>query len=144
MAAIAFVADPWRRADRARDHPGRRPDHQRDADAVPDGRGDGDPAGQAGAQSGQARPGLRRGLQQLRISGLAGRVAERATAVGWSVVGSDNWYGTIPTIDRLLTPSELNARPSCWPATWASSAPRPRSTRCGWTGSRVVLTGELG
>lgn len=31
------------------------------------------------------------------ISGLAGRVADRATTVGWSVVGTDNWYGTVPS-----------------------------------------------
>jgi hypothetical protein len=30
------------------------------------------------------------------ISGLAGRVATIATRAGWKVVGSDNWYGTIP------------------------------------------------
>lgn len=30
------------------------------------------------------------------ITGLAGQVAERATGIGWQVVGSDNWYGTIP------------------------------------------------
>lgn len=30
------------------------------------------------------------------ITGLAGQVAERATGIGWAVVGSDNWYGTIP------------------------------------------------
>lgn len=30
------------------------------------------------------------------ITGLAGRVAEDATAAGWNVVGADNWYGTIP------------------------------------------------
>ncbi len=30
------------------------------------------------------------------ISGLAGRVADHATDIGWQVVGADNWYGTIP------------------------------------------------
>ena len=30
------------------------------------------------------------------VTGLAGRVAARATQIGWQVVGSDNWYGTIP------------------------------------------------
>ena len=30
------------------------------------------------------------------VVGLAGRVAARATQIGWQVVGSDNWYGTIP------------------------------------------------
>jgi hypothetical protein len=31
------------------------------------------------------------------VSGLAGRVATQASQAGWQVVGSDNWYGTIPT-----------------------------------------------
>jgi len=30
------------------------------------------------------------------VTGLAGQVADRATDMGWQVVGSDNWYGTIP------------------------------------------------
>jgi len=30
------------------------------------------------------------------VAGLAGRVAASATQIGWQVVGSDNWYGTIP------------------------------------------------
>ncbi|CUR55578.1 conserved exported hypothetical protein [metagenome] len=30
------------------------------------------------------------------ISGLAGTTASRARGAGWNVVGSDNWYGTIP------------------------------------------------
>lgn len=30
------------------------------------------------------------------VTGLAGRVADRASDIGWQVVGSDNWYGTIP------------------------------------------------
>jgi hypothetical protein len=30
------------------------------------------------------------------VTGLAGTVAGRATDIGWQVVGSDNWYGTIP------------------------------------------------
>ncbi|MFC7493342.1 MULTISPECIES: LytR C-terminal domain-containing protein [unclassified Nocardioides] len=31
------------------------------------------------------------------VTGLAGRVAERATGIGWAVVATDNWYGTIPS-----------------------------------------------
>jgi hypothetical protein len=31
-----------------------------------------------------------------QVSGLAGRVATEAAHAGWQVVGSDNWYGTIP------------------------------------------------
>jgi hypothetical protein len=30
------------------------------------------------------------------ITGLAGTVADQATDIGWKVVGSDNWYGTVP------------------------------------------------
>lgn len=30
------------------------------------------------------------------ITGLAGRTAGRIGSAGWQVVGSDNWYGTIP------------------------------------------------
>jgi LytR cell envelope-related transcriptional attenuator len=30
------------------------------------------------------------------VQGLAGRVATQVAQLGWQVVGSDNWYGTIP------------------------------------------------
>ena len=30
------------------------------------------------------------------VTGLAGKVAAKASQIGWQVVGSDNWYGTIP------------------------------------------------
>jgi hypothetical protein len=30
------------------------------------------------------------------VSGLAGQVASHVAHLGWQVVGSDNWYGTIP------------------------------------------------
>jgi hypothetical protein len=30
------------------------------------------------------------------VAGLAGKVAAKASQIGWQVVGSDNWYGTIP------------------------------------------------
>jgi hypothetical protein len=46
------------------------------------------------------------------ISGLAASTAERIGAVGWQVVGSDNWYGTIPATtiyypDRLRDAARL-------------------------------------
>jgi hypothetical protein len=40
------------------------------------------------------------------ITGLAGQVASRASGIGWSVVGSDNWYGTIPTT-TVYYPAQL-------------------------------------
>ncbi len=42
------------------------------------------------------------------ITGLAGQVAERATGIGWQVVGSDNWYGTIPA-STVYYPATLEA-----------------------------------
>ncbi len=49
------------------------------------------------------------------ISGLAGKTAARASGAGWNVVGSDNWYGTIPSStvyypQRLETAARALAR----------------------------------
>ncbi len=40
------------------------------------------------------------------VKGLAGRVAATATQAGWKVVGSDNWYGTIPA-STVYYPAKL-------------------------------------
>lgn len=42
------------------------------------------------------------------ITGLAGTVAQDAGAIGWNVVGSDNWYGTIPQ-STVYYPAKLKA-----------------------------------
>ena len=42
------------------------------------------------------------------ITGLAGRYAGTATDVGWQVVGSDNWYGTVPG-STVYYPARLEA-----------------------------------
>ena len=41
--------------------------------------------------------------------GLAGTVADRAAGIGWQVVGSDNWYGTIPA-STVYHPARLRAQ----------------------------------
>jgi hypothetical protein len=46
------------------------------------------------------------------VTGLAGRTSERIATAGWQVVGSDNWYGTIPATtiyypDRLEEAARL-------------------------------------
>ncbi|HET6697531.1 MAG TPA: LytR C-terminal domain-containing protein [Nocardioidaceae bacterium] len=49
------------------------------------------------------RPEVRRGdvfvevYNNSGISGLAGSTADTLAGAGWQVVGSDNWYGTIPS-----------------------------------------------
>jgi LytR cell envelope-related transcriptional attenuator len=42
------------------------------------------------------------------ITGLAGQYATSATDAGWQVVGSDNWYGSIPT-STVYFPPRLEA-----------------------------------
>jgi hypothetical protein len=42
------------------------------------------------------------------ITGLAGQYAGTAASAGWQVVGSDNWYGTIPT-STVYYPTRLEA-----------------------------------
>src|SRR3954454_3175343 len=42
------------------------------------------------------------------ITGLAGDIAGQATDAGWQVVGSDNWYGTIPST-TVYYPERLKA-----------------------------------
>ncbi len=42
------------------------------------------------------------------ITGLAGATASRIAGAGWQVVGSDNWYGTIPST-TIYFPERLEA-----------------------------------
>jgi hypothetical protein len=44
-----------------------------------------------------------------QVTGLAGRVAARASQAGWQVVGSDNWYGTIPASTVYYPPQLAKA-----------------------------------
>ncbi|WP_017932933.1 LytR C-terminal domain-containing protein [Nocardioides sp. Iso805N] len=43
-----------------------------------------------------------------RVKGLAATVSTKATKVGWNVVGTDNWYGSIPTT-TVYYPQRLKA-----------------------------------
>jgi hypothetical protein len=38
------------------------------------------------------------------IKGLAASTAQKATTVGWNVVGEDNWYGVVPTTTVYFPP----------------------------------------
>lgn len=68
-----------------------------------------------------SKPPVRRGQVYVEvynnsgISGLAGRTAAKARGAGWQVVGSDNWYGTIPAStvyfpERLRSEARLLGR----------------------------------
>jgi hypothetical protein len=93
-------------------------------------------------------PEIRRGeiyvevYNNSNISGLAGRVAEKATGAGWKVVGSDNWVGTIPTNTvyypkRLKDEAELLALDLGIKRTYLAVAPMKLDRLT------VILTGEI-
>ena len=47
-------------------------------------------------------------FNNTRTKGLAGHTASTATAAGWDVVGTDNWYGTVDTT-TVYYPPKLEA-----------------------------------
>jgi hypothetical protein len=61
-----------------------------------------------------AKPAINRGKVPVEVynnsgvTGLAGRVATRASKIGWQVVGSDNWYGTVDAT-TVYYPKRLRA-----------------------------------
>ena len=72
-------------------------------------------AGRARRSRQEEEPPVRRGGTYVEvynnsgISGLAGSTAARAQGAGWQVVGSDNWYGTIPA-STVYFPARLKAQ----------------------------------
>ncbi len=60
------------------------------------------------------RPALRREdvfidvYNNSNVTGLAAQTSERIAGAGWQVVGSDNWYGTIPAT-TIYYPERLEA-----------------------------------
>jgi hypothetical protein len=62
----------------------------------------------------KATPAVRRGkvyvtvFNNSNIKGLAGRTATRAQHVGWNVVATDNWYGTVDA-STVYYPARLKA-----------------------------------
>jgi hypothetical protein len=61
-----------------------------------------------------SKPAIKRGKVPVEVynnsgvTGLAGRVATRAGRIGWQVVGSDNWYGTVDAT-TVYYPKRLKA-----------------------------------
>ena len=110
MAGVAFVVTqesvPAERevrvvAQQPADRPGRpggRPDSKRQAEAEP--------------KPEKRKPVVERSKVYVEIynnsgiTGLAGATADRAAGVGWQVVGSDNWVGTIP-VSTVYFPERL-------------------------------------
>lgn len=95
MAAVAFVAtrggEPTERevAPVVKEQPSQPSDGAPSASYTPSAKPKPKPAVQRGKVYVEV-------YNNSGVTGLAGQVADQATEMGWQVVGSDNWYGTIP------------------------------------------------
>jgi LytR cell envelope-related transcriptional attenuator len=74
------------------------------------------------------------------ISGLAGQVAGRAGSAGWQVVGSDNWYGTIPA-STVYFPARLEAQAKLLGRDLGINRLRPAIAPMRFDRLTVILTG---
>ena len=92
MAAIAFVATRDQPSDERRITPV--------SDSAPSATPS--PTEPAATKKPKPKPEVKRAEVMVEvynnsgIQGLAGTTAEKAVSAGWQVVGTDNWYGTVP------------------------------------------------
>lgn len=77
------------------------------------------------------------------ITGLAGSVAGTASEVGWQVVGSDNWYGTIPA-STVYYPQRLEAAATLLARDLGIARLRPAISPMRFDRLTVILTGDAG
>ena len=75
------------------------------------------------------------------ISGLAGSTAARASGAGWKVVGSDNWYGTIPA-STVYFPARLEAEAKLLGRDLGIRRLRPSISPMRLDRLTVILTGD--
>ncbi|MDO9455068.1 LytR C-terminal domain-containing protein [Nocardioides sp.] len=77
------------------------------------------------------------------ITGLAGVVSEQATGVGWKVVGTDNWYGTVPT-NTVYFPPRLERAAKQLALDLGIDRTAPADGAMKLDRLTVILTGQLG
>jgi hypothetical protein len=77
------------------------------------------------------------------VTGLAGRVAQKAGNVGWQVVGADNWYGTIPT-STVYYPKKLERAAKLLALDLGIERTAPAVEPMRMDRLTLILTGELG
>lgn len=76
------------------------------------------------------------------VTGLAGRVAQKAGDVGWQVVGADNWYGTIPT-STVYYPKKLERAAKLLALDLGIERTAPAVEPMRMDRLTLILTGEL-
>ena len=76
------------------------------------------------------------------VTGLAGRVAQRAGDAGWQVVGADNWYGTIPST-TVYYPAKLERAAKLLALDLGVDRTAPAVAPMRMDRLTLILTGEL-
>jgi hypothetical protein len=77
------------------------------------------------------------------ITGLAGQVAGQAADIGWQVVGSDNWYGTIPAT-TVYYPARLESAAKTLALDLGIHRTAPAVDPMRMDRLTIILTGPLG
>jgi hypothetical protein len=77
------------------------------------------------------------------VTGLAGQVATQASQIGWQVVGSDNWYGTIPA-STVYYPARLERAGKLLALDLGIQRTAPAVDPMRLDRLTVILTGPLG
>jgi hypothetical protein len=77
------------------------------------------------------------------IAGLAGRTAGEAQSLGWNVVGSDNWYGTIDST-TVYYPAKLERAAKLLAKDLGIQRLRPAIDPMRLDRLTVILTGDAG
>jgi hypothetical protein len=95
------------------------------------------------------KPQVRRGKVYVEvynnsgITGLAGRVATKATGIGWQVVGTDNWYGGNIPANTVYYPQRLKAAAKTLSLDLGVHRLAPAVDPMRLDRLTVILTGEL-
>ncbi len=76
------------------------------------------------------------------VTGLAGRVSSTTTEAGWRVVGTDNWYGSIPT-NTVYFPPKLKAAAQQLALDLGVHRTAPADGAMRLDRLTVILTGEI-
>jgi hypothetical protein len=93
------------------------------------------------------RPAVKRGdvyvevYNNSGISGLAGSTARKLSGAGWQVVGSDNWYGTIPA-STVYYPQRLRAAAKLLAHDVGIARLKPAISPMRFDRLTVILTGD--
>lgn len=78
------------------------------------------------------------------IKGLAARVSEKVNGAGWTVVGADNWYGTVPAT-TVYYPQGKKAAAQLLALDLGVARIKPADTAADMSSTNLtlILTGDL-